>query len=83
MKNRKENVYAKAKLKKIIKDFLAKPSTEGLKNVYSSLDKVEKKNIYHGNKVARLKAEYSKKVKVKSAEKKPVTKKRTSTKKMS
>ena len=46
LKNRKENVYAKSKLKKIVKDFLTKPSAEGLKAVYSALDKVGKKRIY-------------------------------------
>ena len=81
LKNRKENVYAKSKLKKIVKDFLTKPSAEGLKAVYSALDKVGKKRIYHGNKVARLKSEFAGKVKVKKQDTKATTKK--SSKKMS
>lgn len=65
LKNNKENVSFKNKLRTIVKKFLAKPSAEGLKEVYSILDKAVKKNIFHKNKTARLKANYSKKVGVK------------------
>jgi ribosomal protein S20 len=77
IKNRKVNVLFKVKLKKTIKNFLAKPSNDGLKEVYSVLDKAIKNNVFHKNKVARLKASYSKKIegKNKTATKKKVTKK--------
>ncbi len=87
MKNRKDNVYAKSKLRKVVKEFLAKPSVDGLKKVYSSLDKMQKENIYHRNKVSRLKSGYAQKVKKVTSTKaaktvKPKTKKPTA-KKMS
>ena len=90
-KNKKNNAF-KTKLRGIVKAFLLKPSQEGLKETYSILDKAEKKNIYHKNKVNRLKSNFSKKVAkgtvkktakkvVKKTVKKPVEKK--SGKKMS
>lgn len=66
VKNRKVNVLFKNKLKLTVKKFLAKPSSEGLKEVYSVIDKAVKNNVFHKNKAARLKASYSKKVEVKS-----------------
>lgn len=78
IKNRKVNVLFKVKLKKTIKNFLAKPSNDGLKEVYSILDKAIKQNVFHKNKVARLKASYSKKIEgkvKKTASKKAVAKK--------
>ena len=62
LKNHKDNVSFKNMLKTTVKKFLAKPSTEGLKEVYSILDKAVKKNIFHKNKTDRLKSQYSKKV---------------------
>lgn len=62
LKNNKENVSFKNKLKTTVKEFLAKPTNEGLKGVYSVLDKAVKKNIFHKNKSDRLKSTYSKKV---------------------
>jgi len=62
LKNHKENVSFKNRLKATIKEFLAKPTNEGLKGVYSILDKAVKKNIFHKNKSDRLKSSYSKKV---------------------
>jgi len=61
-KRRKRNSGFKINLKKTIKSFLAKPSPEGLKAVYSMLDKAGKKYIYHKNKVNRLKSNFSKKI---------------------
>jgi small subunit ribosomal protein S20 len=79
VKNNRDNVLFKTKLKLTVKKFLAKPSIEVLKNVYSLLDKAVKNGIYHKNKVARLKSNYSKKVKsdvqTKSVAKKKVIKK--------
>jgi small subunit ribosomal protein S20 len=62
LKNRKENVSWKYKIREVIKSFKSKPSSEGLKKVYSALDKAKKKGLFHKNKVARLKSEFSKKV---------------------
>ena len=62
LKNHKENVSFKNKLKTSVKEFLAKPTSEGLKGVYSILDKAVKNNIFHKNKADRLKSNYSKKV---------------------
>ncbi|MFA6184816.1 MAG: 30S ribosomal protein S20 [Candidatus Shapirobacteria bacterium] len=62
LKNHKDNVSFKNRLKAIIKKFLAKPTSEDLKEVYSILDKAVKKNIFHKNKSDRLKSNYSKKV---------------------
>ncbi len=80
VKNNRKNVLFKTKLKLTVKKFLAKPSADVLKNVYSLLDKAVKNGIYHKNKVARLKSNYSKKVKgdaqtVKKTTAKKVTKK--------
>jgi ribosomal protein S20 len=62
LKNNRDNVSFKNKLRTIVKKFLAKPSAEGLKEVYSILDKAVKKNIFHKNKTDRLKSNYSKKI---------------------
>lgn len=62
LKNHKDNVSFKNRLKATVKEFLAKPTNEGLKGVYSILDKAVKKNIFHKNKSDRLKSSYSKKV---------------------
>lgn len=62
LKNHKDNVSFKNKLRAIVKKFLAKPTNEALKEVYSVLDKAVKYNIFHKNKTDRLKANYSKKV---------------------
>jgi ribosomal protein S20 len=79
LKNNKENVLFKTKLKLTVKKFLTKPSSDGLKEVCSILDKAVKKNIYHKNRIARLKANYTKKVKdekpVKTVTKKSTKKK--------
>ena len=89
VKNSRDNFLFKTKLKLTVKKFVAKPSTEALKEVYSFLDKAVKKGIYHKNKTARLKASYAKQLKgdnttkvvAKKAKTKKVTKPKT-TKKM-
>ena len=63
LKNNKDNVLFKNKLKLSVKKFLAKPGSESLKEVYSILDKAVKKGLYHKNKTARLKSNFAKKVK--------------------
>ena len=62
LKNHKDNVSFKNRLKTIVKKFLTEPTNEGLREVYSILDKAVKKNIFHKNKSDRLKSNYSKKV---------------------
>ena len=52
----------KSKVKAATKLFMAKPSIDALKKVYSMLDKAVKNNVFHANKAARLKSNYSKKV---------------------
>jgi small subunit ribosomal protein S20 len=80
LKNYKENVSFKNKLKTTVKKFLAKPTKSGLEEVYSILDKAVKKNIFHKNKANRLKSNYSKKVK--SGETKKTTVKKKTIKKV-
>lgn len=77
--NRAFNVKFKEAYKKLVKDFVAKPSAEGLVKVFSRLDKGAKHNIFHKNKVARLKSQYSKKV-VAPPAKKTETKKESKSK---
>jgi small subunit ribosomal protein S20 len=72
LKNRKENVLFKSKIKLSVKKFLAKPASESLKEVYSILDQAVKKGIFHKNKTSRLKSNYAKKVKNKDVVKAPV-----------
>jgi ribosomal protein S20 len=81
IKNNKDNVLFKTKLKLTVKKFLAKPSLEALKGVYSFLDKAVKKGIYHKNKTARLKANYSKKLKSGESKTTKATTKKTKAKK--
>ncbi len=59
-RNHKVNVTFKTNLRLTIKKFLASPSSEGLKDVFSILDKAVKNNLFHKNKTARLKSEYNK-----------------------
>jgi ribosomal protein S20 len=61
-RNQKTNVTFKNKLKAAIKSFLAKPTEKGLVEAQSILDKSVNMNIWHKNKVARVKAGLSKKI---------------------
>jgi len=77
--NHTNNVAFKEVYKKIVKDFVAKPSVEGLKEVFSKLDKAGKRELFHKNKISRLKSQYSKrlsnpKVEIKVKAKKKVKK---------
>lgn len=74
----------------MIRGYLVKPTEKGLKDAQSILDKSVKKNIWHKNKVARLKSEMTKKLTSKEIAKTPVKKtapkkttKRTAKEKMS
>lgn len=60
VKNQSENKKLKGNYKKVLKGFLAKPSGEGLNKMFSEIDKLVKKNIFHRNKGARLKSRFSK-----------------------
>lgn len=60
--NHTANNLLKAKVKTVVKSYLAKPTAEGLKAVFSITDKALKNHLFHKNKVARLKAGYSKKL---------------------
>ncbi len=62
LRNNKANKSLKLKVKTASKAFLEKPSADGLKAVYSIVDKAVKNHIIHAHKAARLKAHYSKKV---------------------
>jgi ribosomal protein S20 len=61
VKNKKVNVSFKEKLKKLIKSYLVKPTAERYKEVQSMLDQAKQKNIFHINKVSRLKSRLNKK----------------------
>ena len=61
VKNKKVNVSFKDKLKKLIKLYLVKPTEKGYKEVQSMLDQAKQKNIFHINKVSRLKSRLNKK----------------------
>ena len=63
LKNYKENVLFKNKVKLTIKKFLTKPTQEGLKEAYSLVDKAVKSGLYHFNKGSRLKAKFAKQLK--------------------
>ena len=45
---------------KLKKEFLKDPSDKKLPGIYSTLDKMSKKNIIHPNKAARIKSRISK-----------------------
>ncbi|MGD9129332.1 MAG: 30S ribosomal protein S20 [Candidatus Woesebacteria bacterium] len=53
------NQKVKSEAKTMLDKMKAKPSTELLAKVYSSIDKAVKKNIFHKNKAARLKSQMS------------------------
>lgn len=59
-KNKSANVSFKRKLKDTVKAYLAKPTKEAYLLVQSMLDKAKKNNIYHLNKISRLKSNYAK-----------------------
>lgn len=59
IRNRKSNLTAKKNFKLAAKEFLVKPTQEGLNKIYGLVDKLTKINIFHKNKASRLKAKYS------------------------
>lgn len=54
------NLNKKIDIKKVIKTYRKKPSSEGLTAVFSILDKAVKTNFFHKNKSSRLKSRLSK-----------------------
>ena len=80
LKNYKENVLFKNKVKLTIKNFLIKPTDEGLKEAYSMVDKAVKTGLYHFNKGSRLKAKFVKQLKSKEGVKAQVKSKKTTKK---
>jgi len=62
VKNKKSNVSLKNKVKDAIKSFLLKPTEKALVEVQSILDKSKRKNIFHKNKIDRIKSRLSKKI---------------------
>jgi len=91
LKNNKDNVLFKTKLKLTVKKFLAKPTVDSFKEAVSIVDKAVKKGLFHKNKSSRLKAKFAKQlksgeavkqVKVKKAVKKTVKSKTKAAKKM-
>ena len=75
-RNHKTNVALKQKFKSVAKKFQEKPTSAGLAEVVSFLDKLDKNHIFHHNKVNRMKSRYSKMVleKTKTTESKTVKK---------
>jgi len=62
LRNKKTNWDFKSQLKEAIKAFLLKPTEEGFKEAQSYLDKAKKKNVWHINKISRIKSQLSKKI---------------------
>jgi len=77
-KRERINLATKKKAKEVVKKFKLQPDKKKLADVYSVLDSLSKKKIYHANKVARLKSRLSKLLGKKPSVSKPTIK--TSTK---
>jgi len=77
VKNRRSNFEDKRSFKLLTKEYLIKPTEEGLKKIYSAIDKLAKNNIFHKNKASRLKSKYNKALTIKNVV--VVVKKKTAT----
>lgn len=78
IKNNKANSIWKAKYKTALKKFMEKLDKLTLADLYSVIDKMGQRNIFHKNKIKRLKAKYARKgksVQAKDAGAKKVVKK--------
>lgn len=62
LRKRVLNKKSSSDYKKSLKEFNAKKDEKTLAGVFSKLDKLVKKHIFHKNKVARLKSELAKKL---------------------
>lgn len=63
MAKRKGNLSWKKKYREAVRAFSKSNGEKALSGLYSVIDKMVKKNIFHKNRAARLKAAYSKKMK--------------------
>ncbi len=73
---RRQNNKLKKKVREISKKFLKSPNAKNLAQLFSVVDKAKKNKLYHKNKIARLKAQYHKKLEqAKKVVKKTVKKK--------
>lgn len=68
-KREKINLVFKKRAKDAISQFLASPNEKKLAKLFSGLDQLSKKKIYHSNKVARLKSRLAKLLNKKSLSK--------------
>ncbi len=59
---RKGNLVWRKKFREAVRVFTKSKAEKELSQLYSVIDKMAKKNIFHKNKAARLKAQYSKKM---------------------
>ncbi len=62
LKNREVNLVFKKDYKALAKEYVAKPTVELLTKLFSTLDKGVKSHVFHRNKAARLKSQFSKKL---------------------
>lgn len=61
-KNRKDNLVWKSKFKELLKKFVEKSNKDTLSELYSIVDKLVQRGIFHKNKAKRLKAKFSRKI---------------------
>lgn len=66
-RKRKYNLRVKKKAKEAIKAFEDNPTKDKLNKAFSAIDKAAKRNIFHRNKVARLKSKLSKRLRKKKS----------------
>ncbi|HRS22540.1 MAG TPA: 30S ribosomal protein S20 [Candidatus Woesebacteria bacterium] len=66
IKNQKINIGWKNKFKEAVKKFKDKPNQTTLNELISFIDKLGQKNIFHHNKVKRLKSKYARQIKIKT-----------------
>lgn len=84
LKSKTFNNEIKKKVKLLSKIFLKKLDEDSFRQLISQIDKAGKNKIFHKNKIARLKAKFSKKLKMAVKETKPAeVKKKTTSKKKS
>lgn len=61
--NRKDNIVWKSKYKEALAKFVEKTGKETLAELYSLIDKLVQRGIFHKNKAKRLKSKFSRKIK--------------------
>lgn len=70
------NQRAREKTRRLIRAFKKNPGPDGLRKVFSALDKASKKNVFHKNKASRLKGRLAKLLKKNKKETKASSKKK-------